>query len=134
MWKLKKKQSDFFSFGPFALKFTLVLATLMERLNPEFGEDWPTVYEDIYHYLILILFKIVKILRFWIKLGSDNDWFLLIKLVNLHQTLDLIFPLVSLTPVWISTQTDQRKKNRFASSSIFTMRFTSWIFQKTFRP
>ena len=44
---MKKKQSDFFSFGPFALKFTLVLATLMERLNPEFGEDWLTEYEEI---------------------------------------------------------------------------------------
>ena len=134
MWKLKKKQSDFFSFGPFALKFTLVLATLMERLNPEFGEDWPTEYEEIDHYLTPISSKIVRFWQFWTKLGSDNDRFLHIQSANLHQTLDLIFPLVSLTPVWISKQTDQRKKNRFASFSIFTISFTSWIFQKIFRP
>ena len=43
------KQSEFFSFGPFVLKFTLVLAVLKERLNPEFGEDWLTEYEEIDH-------------------------------------------------------------------------------------
>ena len=76
---MKKKQSDFFSFGPFALKFTLVLATLMERLNPEFDEDWPTEYEEIDHYLTPISSKIVReqspltsLMRF-IKEQSIND-------------------------------------------------------------
>ena len=54
---------------------------------------------EIDHYLTLIFSQIVEILRFWTKLGSDNDRFLHIQLANLHQTLDLIFPLVSLTPV-----------------------------------
>ena len=44
-------------------KITLVLAALMERLNPEFCEDWQTKYENIDHYLTLISSKIVKILR-----------------------------------------------------------------------
>ena len=48
----------------------------MERLDPKFGEDWPTENEDIDHYLTLISSKIVKILRFWTKFGSDNDRFL----------------------------------------------------------
>ena len=51
------KQSEFFSFGPFVLKFTLVLAVLKERLNPEFGEDWLTEYEEIDHYLIQLSSK-----------------------------------------------------------------------------
>ena len=67
---MKKKQSDFFSFGPFALKFTLVLATLMERLNPEFGEDWPTEYEEIDHYMSPISSKSQHLDDFGRFLGS----------------------------------------------------------------
>ena len=73
---MKKKQSDFFSFSPFALKFTVLLATLMERLNLEYGEDWPTEYEEIDHYLTPISSKIVRFRRFLTKLGSDIDRYL----------------------------------------------------------
>ena len=66
-------------------------AIIMERSNPEFGEDWSTENEEIDHYLTLISSKTVEILRFWTKLGSDNDQFFLIQLANLHQTMDLIF-------------------------------------------
>ncbi len=69
-----------------------MLAILMKRLNPEFNEDWLSENEDIDHYLTLISSKIVKILRFWTKLGSDNDRFLHIQSANFHQTLNLIFP------------------------------------------
>ena len=48
------KQSNFFSFIPFALKFTVVLAILKERLNPEFGDDWLTKYEENGLYLTII--------------------------------------------------------------------------------
>ena len=34
------------------------------------------------------------------------------QLANLRQTQDLVFPLVSLTSVWISKQTDQRKERQ----------------------
>ena len=30
-----------------AMNFTLVLPILKERLDPKFGEDWTTEYEDI---------------------------------------------------------------------------------------
>ena len=41
------KQSKNFYFSPNAMKFTLVLPILKERLDPKFGEDWTTEYEDI---------------------------------------------------------------------------------------
>ena len=41
------KQSKNFCFTPNAMKFTLVLPILKERLDPKFGEDWTTEYEDI---------------------------------------------------------------------------------------
>ena len=41
------KQSKKFYFSPNALKFTLVLPILKERLDSKFGEDWTTEYEDI---------------------------------------------------------------------------------------
>ena len=41
------KQSKNFYFSPNAMKFTLVLLILKERLDPKFGEDWTTEYEDI---------------------------------------------------------------------------------------
>ena len=44
-------QSEVLSLGPLALKFTLVLAILFERLNPEFFEDRLTEYEEIDHCL-----------------------------------------------------------------------------------
>ena len=47
MLKIKIKHSDFFSFGPFVLKLTLVLAILMKGLNLEYGENYPAEYEDI---------------------------------------------------------------------------------------
>ena len=62
--KIEKEAKRFFSFSPFALKFTVLLATLMERLNLEYGEDWPTEYEEIDHYLTPISSKIVRFRRF----------------------------------------------------------------------
>ena len=59
--KIEEEAKRIFFRGQFALNLTLVLAILMERLNPEFGDDWQTENEDIDHYLTLISSKIVKI-------------------------------------------------------------------------
>ena len=70
------------------MKFTLVLAMLIKRLNPEFGEDWLTEYKD--YYLALISFNFDLTLQFWTEMSSDNCQFLPIQLAN-FQTLHLIF-------------------------------------------
>ena len=41
------KQSKNFYYSPNAMKFTLVLQIVKERLDPKFGEDWTTEYKDI---------------------------------------------------------------------------------------
>ena len=57
---LKVKSLIQMPFGLFALNFTLMLAILIERLNPEFGEGLRTEYEDIDHFLTLISSKTSK--------------------------------------------------------------------------
>ena len=66
----------------------------MERLDPEFGEDWATEYEEIDHYLTPILSKIVRFRQLLTKYASDNDWFLHISLVHVHKIPYVLFTLV----------------------------------------
>ena len=111
------KQSEFSYFGPFALKFTLILDILKERFTHEFDEYWLTEYEKIDHYLIPISSKFVRFFKIQTKLGSDNDRF---RHVTPNSELNLS---LSITYTSLNFKTNGPKEKKEENSRCFIFNF-----------